>query len=451
MKIIIVGQGKLGATLTSQLAGEGHDIVAVDLNSNKVTSIVDTYDVMGISGNGVNIDVLEEAGAKKADLVIACTSSDEMNILCCMFANKLGTAHTVARVRNPDYSSQHNFLREKIGINLVVNPEYEVANEIARIIRFPSVANVDSFAGGKVEIARIVIHSDNPLCEMSVVDLRKKFKQNVLVCAVQRGNDVTIPSGDFVIQANDSVSITGTRSEITAFLRAIGVYQQKINNVMIVGGGRIGLYLSQLLSQTGRNIKLIECNEARCRTLSEALDDVSVICGDGTDQDVLDEQYIQNQDALVALTGIDEENIIVSMYAYSKNVKKVITKVDRHSYSIITDIGLESVISPQLVAASLVTRYVRALRNSEDNSQINTLYKLVGGKVEAMEFTVPEGVKYENVPFKDIRIHSDLLVVAIIRKGRIIFPGGEDFMLAGDRVIVVTAGRALTGLNDIFN
>ena len=450
MNIIVVGQGKLGVTLTAQLAKEGHDVVAVDLNSAKVTSVVDTYDVMGICGNCVSVEVLEEAGAKKANLIIASTSSDEMNILCCMFAKQLGTEHTVARVRNPDYYNQIDFLREKIGISLVVNPEYEVANEISRIIRFPSAANVDSFAGGKVEIARIVVHEDNPLCSTAIVDVRKKFKQKVLICAIQRSGEIIIPSGDTEIQANDSISITGTRSELTAFMRAIGVYKNKINDVMIVGGGRIGLYLSRLLSQTGRNIKLIESNEARCRVLSETLDDVTVIHGDGTDQDVLDEQNLENQDALVALTGIDEENIIVSMYAYSKNVKKVITKVDRHSYSIITDIGLETVISPQLVASSLVTRYVRALQNSEDQSQINALYRLVGGKVEAVEFSVPAGFKYENIPFKSLKIHSNLLIVAIIRKSKIIFPGGDDFIMPNDSVIAVTADRTLTSLNDIF-
>ncbi len=451
MNIIVVGQGKLGVTLTAQLAKEGHNVVAVDLNSAKVTSVVDTYDVMGICGNCINIDVLKEAGAKKANIVIACTSSDEMNILCCTFAKELGTQHTIARVRNPNYSNQSEFLRDRIGISLVVNPEYEAANEISRIIRFPSAANVDSFAGGTLEIARIVIHENNPLCETAIVDIMKKFKQKVLICAIQRSNDVEIPSGDSVIRAGDSISITGTRSELTSFMRAIGVYKQKINDVMIVGGGRIGLYLSRLLSQTGRNIKLIEVNEARCRVLSETLDDVTVIHGDGTDQDVLEEQNLENQDALVALTGIDEENIIVSMYAYSKNVKKVITKVDRHSYSIITDIGLETVISPQLVAGSLVTRYVRALQNSEDQSQINSLYHLVGGKVEAVEFSVPSGFKYENIPFKALKMHSKLLIVAIIRKGSIIFPGGDDYILGGDSVIVVTSGRSLTSLNDIFN
>lgn len=451
MYIIVAGQGKLGSALTAQLADEDHNVVIIDIVSSKVTSIVDSYDVMGICGSCVNVDVLEEAGAKKADLIIACTDSDELNILCCMFAKKLGTENTVARVRNPDYSNRHDFLREKIGINLLVNPEYETANEISRIIRFPSAANVDSFAGGKVEIVRIVVHEDNPLCGMSLIDIRKKFRQQVLICAVQRGSSVTIPSGEFVIQNNDSVSITGTRNEITAFIRSLGIYKQRINNVMIVGGGRIGLYLSQLLSQTGRNIKLIDIDSEKCHQLTSLLDEVTVINGDGTDQNLLDELSIQNQDALVALTGIDEENIIVSMYARSKNVKKIITKVDRHSYSILPEVGLETIVSPQLVASSLMTRYVRALRNSDGNSQINTLYRLVGGKVEAVEFSVPAGFRYANVEFKDLRIHSDLLVVAIIRGGKIIYPGGSDVMLEGDRVIVVTAGRLLKGLDDIFD
>lgn len=450
MYVIVVGQGKLGSTLTAQLAKEGHDVVAIDTKSSVITNIVDTYDVMGICGNGATIDILEEAGAKKAKLIIACTKSDELNILCCMFAKNLGTEHTIARVRNPDYADQTDFLREKIGINMIVNPEYETANEIARIIRFPSVANVDSFARGKVEIARIIIHADNPLCDMPIHEVRKKFRQQVLICAVQRGSSVSIPSGDFVLQKDDSISITGTRTELTSFMRAIGVYKQRINNVMIVGGGRIGFYLAQLLSETSRNIKLIDSDEEKCHKLTDALGDVTVICGDGTDQDLLDELNLDNQDALVALTGIDEENIIVSMYAYSKYVKKVITKVDRHSYSILTDIGLETIVSPQLVAGSLVTRYVRALQNSAGNSQMHTLYKLVGGKVEALEFSVPYDANYENIPFKDLQIFSDLLIVSIIRNGKIIFPGGDDVMIGGDRVIIVTAGRIIDDLHDIF-
>lgn len=450
MYIIIVGQGKLGSTLTAQLAKEGHDIVAIDIKSSVVTNIVDTYDVMGICGNGATIEILEEAGAKKAKLLIAATASDELNILCCTFAKNLGTVHTIARVRNPDYINQRDFLMKKIGINTIVNPEFETANEIARIIRFPSAASVDSFSSGRLDIAKIVIPEGNPLHNMPVYEVRKKFKQKVLICAVQRQNSVTIPSGDFVLQQKDSISITGSRNEITAFMRAIGIYKKKIRNVMIVGGGRIGLYLAQLLSKTDRNIKLIDSNEERCHQLTSALSDVTVICGDGTDQNLLDELNLANQDALVALTGIDEENIIVSLYAYSKYLNKVITKVDRHSYSILTDLGLETVISPQLIASSIVTRDVRALQNSADKSEIHALYKLVGGNVEAIEFSVPYDASYENIPFRQLEILPDLLIVAIIRNGKIIFPDGDTAMVGGDRVIVVTAGRILDDLHDIF-
>lgn len=450
MYIIIVGMGKLGTTLTKQLVAEGHDIVAVDLRRDRLTSVVDTYDVMGICGNGATCEVLEEAGAAKAKLVIAATASDEMNILTCLIANHMGTEHTIARVRNPDYANQHQFMRDELGINMIVNPEYETANEISRIIRFPSAANLDSFARGRVEIARVRIHSDNIICDTPLYELRKKIKAKVIVCAVQRDNEVYIPGGNFVFKGDDVISITGTRSEISSFMKQSGVYKQKIKNVMIIGGGRIGYYLSKLLSGTAKSIKLIEQNENRAYHLSEILPEITVINGDGTDQDILDEQHLENQDALVALTGIDEENIIVSMYAESKGVNKVITKVNRHSYSILNDIGLETVVSPQIVASNLVTRYVRALHNSAGNAQIQTLYKLVGGKVEALEFIVPENADYVDITFKDLNLLPNLLIGCIIRKGKIIFPGGDDVMKAGDSVIVVTANRIIEDLNDIF-
>ena len=317
MYIIIVGLGKLGSTLTKQLSTEGHDIVVVDPDNSVVSSTVDAYDVMGICGNGATYEVLKEAGAAKAKLIIAATGSDELNILCCLFAKHMGTENTIARVRNPDYAGQSQFLRNDLGISMTVNPEYETANEISRIIRFPSAANLDSFAGGRVEIARVRIHSDNPLCDMPIHEMRKKTKAKVIICAVQRNESVFIHSGDFVLHCDDVISITGTRAELSSFMKQTGVYKQKIKNVMIVGGGRIAYYLAKLLSDTGRNIKLIELKDERCRHMSDMLDDVTVIHGDGTDQDILEEQCIDGQDALIALTGIDEENIIVSMSAES--------------------------------------------------------------------------------------------------------------------------------------
>lgn len=450
MHIIIVGLGKLGTTLTKQLTTEGHDIVVVDTSSEKVNRIVDVYDVMGICGTGASCEILEEAGVEKTKLLIAATDSDELNILSCLIAKRMGVENTIARVRNPDYANQIQFLRQELGISMIVNPEYETANEISRIIRFPSAANLDSFAGGKIEIAKIRIHSDNPLCDLKLYELKKKFKSKVLVCAVQRGDDVFIPSGDFVIQADDSISITGTRSDISVFMRQTGVHKHKVKNVMIIGGGRIAYYLSKLLADTGRSIKLIEQSMDRCYHLNDILNDVNIIHGDGTDQEVLDEQRLENQDAFVALTGIDEENIIVSMYAESKGIPKVITKVNRHSYSILNDIGLETVVSPQIVAGNLVTRYVRALQNSAGNSQIQTLYKLLDGRVEAVEFIVPDGAGYENIPFKELKLLPNLLIGCIIRNGKIIYPNGDNVMKAGDSIIVVTAGRILEDLHDIF-
>ena len=450
MNIIIVGLGKIGTTMTKQLVAEGHDVTVIDINHDTVVSTVDACDVMGICGNGASREILEEAGAAKAKLIIAATPSDELNILSCLMAKRMGTENTIARVRNPDYATQNQFLRDELGINMIVNPEFETANEISRIIRFPSAAHLDSFARGKIEIASIRIHSDNPLCGLPIYDLRKKSRAKVLICAIQRDDEVFIPSGDFVIKCDDVISITGSRSELTSFMRQCGVYKHKVNNVMIIGGGRIGYYLAKLLSDTGRSIKLIEQNEEKCYSLCDSLPDVTVNHGDGTEQEILDEQHIENQDALVALTGIDEENIILSMYAESKGVTKVITKINRHSHSILNDIGLETIVSPQLVASNLVTRYVRALHNSADNSQIQTLHKLVNGKVEAAEFIVPENAGYLDIPFKDLDLLPNLLIVCIMRKGKIIFPGGTDVMKAGDSVIVVTANHILEDLHDIF-
>ncbi|MCQ2474447.1 MAG: Trk system potassium transporter TrkA [Clostridia bacterium] len=451
MHIIIVGQGKLGVTLTKMLSTEGHDIVVVDKLDEVVESTVNAYDVMGICGNGADCSVLQEAGAEKAKLIIAVTTSDELNILCCLIAKKMGTEHTIARVRNPDYAKQTHFLRSELGINMIVNPEFETANELSRIIRFPSAANLDSFARGKIEIARVRIHSDNPLCDVAIRDIRKKVRAFVLICAVQREDEVYIPSGDFVLRKDDIISITGIRAELSVFMKQTGVYKQKIKNVMIIGGGRIAYYLSTLLADTGRNIKLIEMNENRCREMSELLpDDVSIIHGDGTDQDILEELGIDRQDALVALTGIDEENIIVSMYAESKGVNKVLTKVNRHSSSLLNEIGLETIVSPQVVASNLVTRYVRALHNSDGNSSMQTLYKLVGGRVEAVEFIVPDDAQYTDIPFKDLCFLPNLLIACIIRNGKIIFPCGSDVMKTNDSVIVITAGRIVEDLHDIF-
>ncbi|MCR5149996.1 MAG: Trk system potassium transporter TrkA [Clostridiales bacterium] len=451
MHILIIGQGKFGTTLTRQLIKEGHDIVVIDINNDNVTNIVDQYDVMGICGNGANCEILKEAGVAKAKLCMAMTSSDELNILCCMFAKKLGAENTVARVRNPDYAHQAGFLRDKIGISMIVNPEYETARYISRSLRFPFASNLDTFAKGKVEIASIKIQPGSVLDGLALCDLKKKCKAKVLICAVKRGENVTIPSGDFILLSGDTISVTGSNSELSAFIRQTGSAKKgKIQDVMIIGGGRIGYYLSILLTEVGRNVKLIENNREKAVWLSNSLTDVTVINADGTDKEVLDEQGIESQDALVALTGIDEENIIVSMYAGSKNLRKVITKIDRRSLLFMEKLGLDTVVSPQDVAADIVTRYVRAIQNSSGSARVQTLYRLLDGKIEASEFIVPEDTAYENVPFKSLSILPNTLVVCIIRNNKLIFPQGDDYMKARDSVIVVTAGRIIEDLSDIF-
>ena len=451
MYIIIVGLGKLGSTLTKQLSTEGHDIVVVDPDNSVVSSTVDAYDVMGICGNGATYEVLKEAGAAKAKLIIAATGSDELNILCCLFAKHMGTENTIARVRNPDYAGQSQFLRNDLGISMTVNPEYETANEISRIIRFPSAANLDSFAGGRVEIARVRIHSDNPLCDMPIHEIRKKTKAKVIICAVQRNDSVFIPSGDFVLHCDDVISITGTRAELSSFMKQTGVYKQKIKNVMIVGGGRIAYYLAKLLSDTGRNIKLIELKDERCRHMSDMLDDVTVIHGDGTDQDILEEQCIDGQDALIALTGIDEENVLMGLYVRKTWPKvKVVTKINRYSFQTIIDaMDIGSVFNPRFSTSNLICRYVRSMQDSA-GSKIETLYKLVGGKAEALEFRVTESSTVCGVPLLKLELRPNLLVCCINRGGQILIPSGQDTIEPGDTVVVVSSTPGLRELDDIL-
>ncbi len=453
MYVIIVGQGKLGASLTKQISKElssDGDIVVVDPNPLVVGSIVDKYDVMGICGDGVNVDILREAGAEKANLLIACTDSDELNILCCTFAKNLGTEKTIARVRNPHYHTQMVFLRDKIGISMIVNPEFETANEIEKIIRFPQAAKLDTFAESKVELAGVVLQEGNPLCNMKVCDIKAKYDSEILICAVQRGDRVFIPTGESILEKDDTISLTGSRNAITMFLAKTKIYKRKINNIIIVGGGRIGYYLSQKLSETGRNVTIIDSNEQRCRELTSTLEEVTVIHGDGTDPAILEEQNIGSTDALIALTGIDEENIILSLVAKNMGVGKVIAKVDRHSYTALGDMGLETLVSPIEVASGTIIQYVRALNNSAKSDVIQTLYKLVGGRVEAAEFIIPEDWIHSGEQFKDLNFRKNLIIGCITRNGKIIFPRGDDFLQGGDRVIVVTTGNSLKELNDIF-
>ena len=384
MQIVVIGCGKVGRTLIEHLAIEGHDIVVIDNNPKNIEDIVNSYDVMGICGNGAIYDIQMEAGVNKADLFISVTSSDEVNLISCLIARELGAKNLIARVRNPDYASQISFMRDGLGISMMINPEKAAADEIARILKFPSALKVDQFAKGLVDLAEIKVRNGSKLVGVSLSDLNRKFKTSVLVCALQRQQNVYIPDGRFSLEEGDKIHITASHRDLENFMVSAGIYERKIKSAMIIGGGRIAFYLSKQLAEIGIKVKIIDNDEKTCERLSAVLPKADIIYADGTDQDVLLEEGIEHVDACVSMTGIDEENVIISMYASKCNVPKVITKVNRLSIiNMLESIGIESVISPKDITANQIVRYVRAKANKGD-SGIETLYKIVDKKVEAI-------------------------------------------------------------------
>lgn len=449
MNIVIVGDGKVGAALTEHLSYEGHDVVVIDKDPKVVEEMVNSYDVMGLCGNGASYSVQMEAGVDKARLLIAATSSDELNILCCLVAKKIGAHHTIARVRNPEYAQQLHFFKEELGLSLVVNPEFAAANEIARVLRFPTALNMESFAGDRVDLAEIEIKADNPLSGMRVSEIGR-FKSRVLICAVQRGEEVYIPNGNFTLQAGDRIHITSKRSDMIAFMKELGIYRHRTKNVLISGGGKMGYYLARQLSETGHKVKVIEIDERRAERLAELLPKATVVCGDGSDRVVLLEQGLDNQDAFVSLTTIDEENIITTMYASSIGVGKTVAKVNRVSYDILQSIGIETAVSSKTIAANQILGYVRALENS-GSSSVQTLYKLVNDRVEALEFRIEtENAFYVGSTLKELQLKNDVMIGCILRKGKIIYPCGEDTIENGDNVIVITSHYGFKNFEEIF-
>lgn len=450
MKIVIVGDGKVGSALVDHLSNEGHDIIVIDRNQKLVEQLVNTYDVLGICGNGASYDVQKEAGVHNADLFIAATSTDELNILSCLVAKKAGAADTIARIGNPDYLSQLRFFKNELGLSMVVNPEYDAANEIAKVLRFPNAINIDSFCGGRVDLAELKLERGNPLCDMKLMDIFKSFKIKVIICAVSRDGEVFIPRGDFTLRAEDKIYVTAPRGILVKFMKELGIYKHSTRNIMIVGGGKMGYYLARQLSETGGyNIKVIDIDKDRCEKLCELLPNVDIINGDGTDKAVLLEQGLEKQDAFVALTKIDEENIISSMYASSLGIRKAVAKVNRVSYEVLESIGVDSAFSSKDVAANLIVGYIRALENSGESS-VQRLYKLVGGQVEALEFNISDEFRGAGIPLKDLNINGDTLIAAIIHNNQVVFPGGNDTIEIGDNVIIVSKSRQFRSINEIF-
>lgn len=450
MKIIIVGCGKVGTTLAEQLNRENHDITLIDCDSEALQSISDSTDVMSVTGNGAVYQVQMEAGIKEADLLIATTNSDELNMLCCLIAKKAGNCHTIARIRNPEYSAEINYIREELNLSLAINPELAAAREIARLLRFPNAIKIELFAKGRIELLKFLIPKDSILDRMKVMDVVSRLKSNVLICAVERGDDVVIPDGNFEMKGGDKISFIAPHAECADFFRKAGIENNTVNSAMFVGGGKLTVYLAKALADTKIKIKIIEQDEERCRSLSELLPHAMIIHGDGSDQKLLLEEGIRQTEAFASLTGVDEENILLSLYAASQSRAKLITKVNKIAFeNVINALNLGSVIYPKMLTADIILQYVRAMQNSM-GSNIETLYKIVADKAEALEFRVRGDSPVLGIPLEKLRTRNNLLVACINRNGRIIMPRGKDTLEAGDTVIIVTTHTGLNDLKDIL-
>lgn len=450
MKIIIVGCGKVGTTLAEQLNRENHDITLIDCNSEALQSVSDSTDVMSVTGNGAVYQVQMEAGIKGADLLIATTNSDELNMLCCLIAKKAGNCHTIARIRNPEYSAEINYIREELNLSLAINPELAAAREIARLLRFPNAIKIELFAKGRIELLKFLIPEHSILDRMKVMDVVSRLKSNVLICAVERGADVVIPDGNFEMRSGDKISFIAPHADCADFFRKAGIVNNTVSTAMFVGGGKLTVYLAKALADAKIKIKIIEQDEERCRILSELLPHAMIIHGDGSDQKLLLEEGIRQTEAFASLTGFDEENILLSLYAASQSKAKLITKVNKIAFeNVINALNLGSVIYPKMLTADIILQYVRAMQNSM-GSNIETLYKVVADKAEALEFRVREDSPLLGISLEKLRTKDNLLVACINRNGRIIMPRGKDWLEAGDTVIIVTTHTGLNDLKDIL-
>jgi len=453
MKIVVAGCGKVGGEVAQQLSEEGHSVTVVDLRESQVEEACSQSDVMGITGNCATLPVMRDAQVDKADLVIATTASDEQNLLACLLARKVGAGHTIARVRDPGYVAQMDFLSEELGLSMYVNPEYSAASEIFRLLRFPSAQKIDVFAEGRVEIVDMTLQPHSPLAGVSLRDLPGAVDAHILISAVLRDGAVTIPKGDFTLREGDRVSFTGEPNEITRAFRKLGLLRRKVDSVLLVGGGRISFYLCRMLTGLGTRCTIVEKDEARCRQLCELLPSAEIICGDGTDHELLNEVGLQNMDGVAALTGSDEENIILGMYAASlERAKKVVVKVNSGNLVRLGEkAGLESVVSPKHITANAILRYVRGMSNSQ-GSNMEALHRICSEKAEALEFRASGQVPgVLGIPLKSLPLRKDVLLACIVRDGKTIIPGGSDTLRTGDHILIVTTAQGLNDLTDILS
>lgn len=450
MNIIIVGCGKVGYTLVEQLSGEDHDIVVVDENKERVNSITDDLDAMGIVGNGISYQTLQAAGISRADLLIAVTGSDEQNLLCCVIAKKAGHCKTIARVRNPVYNTELSFLCKELGLGMIINPEFAAASEIARIFQFPSAVKIDTFSKGRIELLHFRVTKECLLNNYELIHIRTTLRCDVLACIVTRGEEVLIPKGDFVFHEGDVVSIVATPPKASEFFRKIGIGSNRIHTSMIVGGGTIAYYLARRLLSIGIETKIIEQDPVRCEHLSALLPKATIICGDGTDQRLLLQEGLESVEGFAALTGLDEENILLSLYAKKVSRAKIVTKIDRITFSsVLNDLNLDSIVYPRLQTADMIIKYARSM-NESLNSNVENLYKLEEGRAEALEFTIKEPSEVTGIPLEKLRIPKNILLCSIARGSQIIIPSGSDHLQVGDSVVVVLTNSRLNDIREIL-
>lgn len=449
LKIIIVGCGKVGANLVDQLSKEGHDITVIDKKAEKIQDITNIYDVMGLVGNGASYSTQMEAGIEETDLIIAVTDSDELNLLCCTVAKRVGKCAAIARVRTPDYSEETGYLREQLGLALIINPELEAAREVARILYLPTALEVNSFAHGQAELVKFKVPEGNLLNGLSLAYLGKNITNDILICAVERNGEVYMPNGDFVLQSGDVVSFVSERHIARDFLKQIGLATRQVKDTMIIGASKAAYYLAKELINMGISVKIIEKEKENCESLSVKLPKAIIINGDGTDPDILKEEGIETVQSFIPLTGIDEENIMLTLYAKQVSKAKVVTKINRVNYKqVINNLDLGSLVYPKYITSEAIIAYVRAKKNSM-GSNIETLYHMFDSRVEAIEFIVEENSKVSGVPIKDLKLKKDVLISFINHNGHIIIPTGNDEIEDGDTVMIVTKNTGFTGIDDI--
>ena len=451
MKIIIVGCGNVGQKLTEKLSQENmHDITVVDLNYSALQELSNQYDVMGVCGSGTSLDILTEAGVESADVLISVTGSDELNLLTCFIAKKAGNCQTIARVRKPEYVKEVHLFKEDLGLAMIINPELTAANAIARILHFPSAIQIDTFSKGRVEILKFRIPEGSILDNMKIMDMTSKLGCDVLVCGVERGEDAFIPGGNFVMHQGDFISIISTVAGSVQFFKKVNIPTNSAKNAIIVGGGPISYYLAQRLLQTGIDVKIIEVDQEKCDMLCQALPKATIIHGDGTQRRLLLESGLEHTDSFVSLTNIDEENVLLSLFAKSKSNAKLITKVNRIEYDDVVDgLDLGTIIYPKELTAEYIVKFVRAMQNSI-GSNIETMHLILEGKAEALEFHIRENSAVTESTLEKLDIKDNTLVACINRKGRIITPRGSDIIMPGDNVIVVTTHKGFNDIGDIL-